>query len=385
MIKDFNEMERVGSSDVMNIIVQLDRSPSHDTSNGNWVGSRRYQVVRDPQESFPPNFSSPPNEIIRSPLIADLGRKNTGDPQVLKDFLNWGVSQFPADRFIVILSNHGAGVRPFRAARPLRNRGMMFADSFNDFISEDEARQVFSDIVTALGRPIDVVALDCSEMSEIEVAYQFRGLCRYFVASQLSEPNDGYPYDRFLMEIHQNRQISTEELLRKWVDHYITSYLPGQPSSGAGDSVTIAVYNMSEIDRYVQAIDQLAEALGRRVNSLGSQFLQLRSQTQYFSELIYRDVAHFCKLLQANINDATISERAQGVLDRQGPGPGKALLYEAHRTGRDINVDNAHGIAIYFPHPVDFDSRYARSNDFARTNRWTSFLAALAQSHSGVP
>ncbi|MCS7223278.1 MAG: clostripain-related cysteine peptidase [Armatimonadetes bacterium] len=385
MIKDFNEMERVGTGGEMYIVVQLDRSPTYDTSNDNWVSSRRYQVTRDPAEAYPPDFSIRPNNIIRSPLLADLGRKNTGDPQVLEDFLIWGVTNFPADRYIIILSDHGAGVRPFRSFSFSTTRGMMFSDSFNDYISEDEARAVFSSVVQRIGRPIDIVGLDCSEMSEIEVAYQFRGLCRYLIASQLSEPNDGYPYERFLMEIRRNPDIATEELLRRWVNHYIESYLPGQPTNGAGDAVTIAVYNMNHIEPYVQAVDQLAGVLTARVNDLGRQFVQLRERTQSFSEAIYRDVYHYCQLLRTHIPQTAVQEAAQAVMDRQGPGQGKALLYEAHRTGNDKNVDNAHGIAIYFPHPRDFDSRYLRSNDFARINRWGTFLRSLAQTQSGQP
>jgi hypothetical protein len=74
---------------------------------------------------------------------------------------------------------------------------MMFTDTLNDFLSEDETKQAFAEAVQFLGRPFDIVGLDASEMSEIEIAYQLRDACRYLIASQLSEPNDGYPYDRY--------------------------------------------------------------------------------------------------------------------------------------------------------------------------------------------
>jgi len=196
LIKDFNEMERIGSGPTLNIVVQLDRSPRYDASNNNWTTTRRYYVTRDPEEAFPPDFSTRPNHTIRSQLIVDLGKKNMGDPNVLKDFLIWGIQNFPADRYFVILSDHGAGVRPFRGLSLLPFRGMMFTDTLNDFLSEDETKQAFAEAVQFLGRPFDIVGLDASEMSEIEIAYQLRDACRYLIASQLSEPNDGYPYDR---------------------------------------------------------------------------------------------------------------------------------------------------------------------------------------------
>lgn len=381
LIKDFNEMERIGSDDNLNIVVQLDRSPRYDTSNGDWSTTRRYYVTRDPQESFPPDFTTPPNNTIRSQLIADLGKVNMGDGNVLRDFLLWGIQNFPAQRYLVILSDHGAGVRPFRLRRQ-PTRGMMFADSFNDYLNEDETKQAFAAAVQLLGRPIDIIGLDASEMSEIEIAYQLRDACRYLIASQLSEPNDGYPYDRFLFELQRNPSISTEEFLQRFVQHYIASYQPGQPTNGAGSAVTIAVYNQSVVPSYVQRVDALAQVLLNKIPQYRQQFINLRNQTQTFSEVIYRDLYHYCQLLRANIDDAAIRQAAQAVMDLHGPNAGKALLYESHASGFDADVSNAHGIAIYFPDPAQFDSRYLNANDFARQTHWGLFLQALG---TGTP
>ncbi len=377
LIKDLNEMERIGSGAQINIVVQLDRSPRYDASNDNWTTTRRYYVTRDPEESFPPNFSTRPNHTIRSQLIADLGKKNMGDPNVLRDFLIWGIQNFPADRYFVILSDHGAGVRPFRSLPLLPSRGMMFSDTFNDFLSEDETKQAFASAVQVLGRPFDIVGLDASEMSIIDIAYQLRNACRYLIASQLSEPNDGYPYDRFLWDLYQNPNIRTEDFLRRFVQHYITSYQPGQPTNGAGSAVTIAVYNQSVVPSYVQRVDNLAQVLIRKVSQFGHIFLNLRRQTQSFSETIYRDLFHYCLLLTQNVNEPEVRQAAQGVMELHGPGSNKALLYEAHASGYDMDVSNAYGIAVYFPEPSQFDDRYLNANDFARTTKWGQFLQSL--------
>jgi hypothetical protein len=384
LIKDFNEMERVGSDDNINIVVQLDRSPRYDTSNGNWSTTRRYYITRDPEEPFPPDFSTRPNNTIRSQLLEDLGKVNMGDENVLRDFLLWGIQNFPAQHYFVILSNHGAGVRPFRR-KTLLGRGMLFTDTFNDYISEDESKRAFAAAVQALGRPIDIIGIDCSEMSEIEIAYQLRDACRYLIASQLSEPNDGYPYDRFLWELHQKPTMSTEDFLQRFVQHYIASYQRGQPTNGAGSSVTIAVYNQSVVPTYVQQVDALAQVLLSKLPQYRQQFVNLRNQTQSFSESIYRDLYHYCQLLVQNINDQQIRQAAQNVMNWQGPGEGKALLYEAHATGFDIDVGNAHGIAIYFPDPASFDSRYLNANDFARTTKWGLFLQQSSSSSGESP
>jgi len=57
-INDINEMEIVGSSDDVNVVVQVDRIPysvlaannqgyADDVSNGDWTNTRRYYIIQD--------------------------------------------------------------------------------------------------------------------------------------------------------------------------------------------------------------------------------------------------------------------------------------------------------------------------------------------------
>ena len=68
-IDDLNEMEQVGSSDQVNIIVQFDRIAGYDSTNGDWTSTRRYYATQD---SLP--------STISSLLLEDLGELNMGRP-----------------------------------------------------------------------------------------------------------------------------------------------------------------------------------------------------------------------------------------------------------------------------------------------------------------
>ena len=46
-IDDINEMEKVGSTDDVNIIVEIDRTSGYDYSNGDWTTTRRYYITKD--------------------------------------------------------------------------------------------------------------------------------------------------------------------------------------------------------------------------------------------------------------------------------------------------------------------------------------------------
>src|SRR5688500_15670915 len=47
VVHDLNELEQVGSGDGINVVVQADRIPGYDDSDGDWTGTRRYFITPD--------------------------------------------------------------------------------------------------------------------------------------------------------------------------------------------------------------------------------------------------------------------------------------------------------------------------------------------------
>ena len=73
-IEDMVEMERVGSTDKVNIVVQIDRWDGYDKpdwnddSNGDWETAKRYLITKENEE----------DHVIGSTAIEDIGEINTG-------------------------------------------------------------------------------------------------------------------------------------------------------------------------------------------------------------------------------------------------------------------------------------------------------------------
>ena len=85
---DLMEMKKVGSSAAINVVAQFDRS-------GNKGTTKRYMLRK--------------STTLQADVVGDLGETNTGDPAVLKDFLTWGIKTYPAQHYLAVLWNHGAG------------------------------------------------------------------------------------------------------------------------------------------------------------------------------------------------------------------------------------------------------------------------------------
>lgn len=92
--QDIQEMIDASISDDINVIVQFDRRKAMPWENPSERSTKRF-MVKNHELSF----------------LMDIGETNTGDPAVLHDFLSWGMKNYPAGRNIVVIWNHGGGIK----------------------------------------------------------------------------------------------------------------------------------------------------------------------------------------------------------------------------------------------------------------------------------
>lgn len=102
-IADFLEMAAVPNSERINVLVQMDRSPLYTEQFGNWTQTLRFNI----KQNMNPNVSE---------AMMDLGEQNMGDPLVLRDFISWSKRNFPADKYMLIIWDHGDGWRAPKVA-----------------------------------------------------------------------------------------------------------------------------------------------------------------------------------------------------------------------------------------------------------------------------
>ena len=86
-LRDIAEMARAGSTKDVNILVQLDRIEDNLT--------RRFRITQ--------------GGGFKTDCLESFGDTNTGDPQILYNFVKWAADNYPADRYALILWNHGSG------------------------------------------------------------------------------------------------------------------------------------------------------------------------------------------------------------------------------------------------------------------------------------
>src|SRR5262249_4153958 len=94
---NFNQMETVGSTGDLNIVVEWKQATCSDCGTPSFIGTRRYFVTKDN------NTNS-----VTSQLVQDLGNGvDMGSAQELTNFVTWAQSRYPADHYALVMWDHG--------------------------------------------------------------------------------------------------------------------------------------------------------------------------------------------------------------------------------------------------------------------------------------
>jgi hypothetical protein len=386
-LSDIAEMKKVGSTADVDIVVQFDRMGNGKTA--------RYHVKKGTR--------------LAADVVEMLGETNTGDPAVAIDFFTWGMREYPSDKVLAVIWNHGSGIDetdvyaraasqglaverhapPRRGVVPrsqarriassrmrralfsttvdaaLGSKAIAYDDTSRDFLDNAELKRVLAEVVKQAGRPIDVLGLDACLMNMVEVAYQLRGLVGHIVASEEVEPGDGWPYDTVMEALAAKPGASGLQVARTIVDRYLKSYT-------AADGVTDSALDVSQVTALAQAVDTLAAtAIGYLESDADyAAFGKAVKTAQRFQMRDFVDLGDLCRQIAARTPRADLRLAAEDVLARLG-GAAPFVVAEGHK-GRDLK--NATGTAIYFPVVGDVHLTYDQL-DFAKDTRWGDLIA----------
>lgn len=256
-VYDLNEMELYGSTEYVNIVALVD---THGITNGTHLF-----YVEEGETCIDLNTGETDcdcEEILGTPC--DDEELNTGDPATLQKFIEDSVTYAPADRYMLVIWDHGGGwygaCWDDSSIRPIDNR--------TDRLTIDEIGGAIRAAEENTGTHLDILGFDACLMSMLEVAYEYVDLADYMVASVTGIPFDGWAYDLFLDDLTTTPSMSVEELLDCIVEGYV-EYYSFCAGSGLGGwtGVTLSVVDLTQMGALATAVDALSYELGEGLAS----------------------------------------------------------------------------------------------------------------------
>lgn len=180
--EDMNEMEKVGSTERINVVAQW---ASYSTRK-----TQRVFVQKDTNVN-----------TVTSPVLENMGLVDMGSVDELIAFVKWGVEKYPAKHYLIDIWNHGNGWQK-------NNIQTIFKDiSYDDFsgnrITTEELGSSMAEIKSIIGHNVDILGFDACLMAMAEVSGEVMDSVDFTVGSEDLEPGDGWPYDDFLAKANE--------------------------------------------------------------------------------------------------------------------------------------------------------------------------------------
>lgn len=347
-LDDFKEMATVGSTDQVNIVVQMDRISStedwDDSTNGDWDSAKRYRITK----GMRPDKKS---------ALADLGEVNMGDPDTLVDFVAWGVKSYPAKRYGVIFWDHGASWP-----------GVASDDSADgDIISLPELSQALATLQKRTGlQKFDLLGFDACLMSQIDVFQAVQPYGRIAVGSADLEPGEGWAWNTWLANLQRRPNVDAQAVAPLIIKSFSDFY-----KRAGEDSVTLSAFDLEKLpavhERFAALSDALVDDLKGSYKAIGKARAYAAEYGEGDDSIGAIDLGFFARSLVRAGAGPEISKAAK-ALDQAIE---EARVAQTHGS----NHPDGTGISVYFPRTRDlYDSSYAKGSPLPRDSSWDDFL-----------
>lgn len=274
---DFDEFELAGGSNQnVRIVMLLDRSPENSDANGNWVGTRVYEVsfdlTGDHTFAFPPTLDSLP--------ILDLGDRDTSNGEFYAQYLVWALKHFPSRNYAFSIASHGAGWKGVVTDDTARAQQSLP----ESIMTLPELQQAFEVAKQTAG--VDKFALMINDACSMASVEYFASLAPYFTYSLASPEIVIDPaLDMTLFTARLNQELAAVNMPTlgvNLVDKYVTLDMR---LAGDADAAyfTHSLFDLQNYQTVVDAVESFAEVVNENPSAYASMLGQARTNTYTYT------------------------------------------------------------------------------------------------------
>lgn len=181
-------------------------------------------------------------------LVDEQPSANMGDPVTLANFLYFGATNYPSEHTMVLFWNHGGGSLS----------GAAFDELYDDDSIDLLELYAALDAVYAINPsnpPIDLIGFDTCLMATVDVADTLQGFTHYLVASEETEPGNGWYYTGWAGAFANNPGLSAEELGIAICD----SFYAGCELAGTQSNITLSLTDVTKVSKLVAAYEKFGQ------------------------------------------------------------------------------------------------------------------------------
>ena len=311
---------------------------------------------------------------------ADYGDLNMGHPLTLHDFLTWGIAKFPADRYMIVLSNHGGSWygESHQVIDELwydSDKAMCYDNG--DALNLHELESVYRDVSAMVGGKLDVIWYQGCLMGAVEVASASKDYFAYMVSHETvrygGENTNKFPNLIAALNGDPTAQTAAEKAVT----------VETAPTSSFGAS-----YDLSEYDDLESSIRTFVdtcldhddwETFKIKIADILTQVRRVGPPVEPVNLMPYAENGDLQDFFD-RISDAHPDSIPEEVRDAADAVSVDAIFLVDETAGNEGGEEGLNGVAIWLPEEAaHFNAHAAEYSgfDFATNTRWLQFLAEL--------
>lgn len=350
---NIKDMEKSGSTDQVNMVVEWGKSDSNLTSR------LLVEKSKDPSK-------------VTSPILMTLKDRDMGDYKNLVDFVKWGTENFPAKHYFVAVWNHGSGwhlqdAKKSGAGGGISINDISFDDNSGNHITTEQLGQAMAEIKQMIGRNIDIYGSDACLMQMLEVVGEMKNSVDYVVGSEETEPGEGWPYEWFMKKWTAAPQSTPAEVSVLLSKEYLKAYNGGVYGK---KSVTFSALDVSKYDTVIQSAAAVAAHLKTmNADSLKKIKTAMSSvQAYYYSD--YKDFGNMLKVIEALPiqKDTTIFSKAKADV--------KSMVLSVDSS---TSYAKSTGVSLWMPSYTSSDMDRYKGLNFDKETGWSQLIEKVIQ------
>ncbi|MHA1266577.1 MAG: clostripain-related cysteine peptidase [Candidatus Helarchaeota archaeon] len=275
---------------------------------------------------------------------------NLGNPNTLITWVNFCMTYYPAEHYILDLWDHGSGWE------------ICFDDtSGGDSLTMAELRYALETINSTTGNQIDILAMDACLMGTLEVAYEVNDLTSILVSSEDAVLASGFPYDTIINDLCTNPNQNVTEFASNIIDLFYAS-------QHSFISSTLSAVNTTLVKSKVYpSFSLFAQNLYSYLDfGIKNELYTARVDSEDFYDPDFIDLYDFAKNTLLEASNTTIQQNAQELMSNLSI----SVINE-----KDTSNPGAYGLSIYFPlQKSSYNSQYQTHFSLSNDSHWDEFL-----------
>ncbi|MEZ4628154.1 MAG: clostripain-related cysteine peptidase [Eubacteriales bacterium] len=252
-------------------------------------------------------------------LDANVGKRSMVDPDTLADFIRFGAKNYVADRYILVLWDHGGGSLTAFGYDELYPGDSMSLDEIDEALKSG-------------GVKFDIIGFDACLMATLETALVASQYGDYLIASEAVEPGTGWYYTNWLSELAADPSIDSLDLGKIILDDYIKM-------SGESNQTTLSMTDLAELGATVPAA----------FNAFSSSTSQLIAEDGFTTVADARSAARDFST-SSRINQIDLIHFADNLGTAESEALSTALRGAVKYNRNSTAISHANGLSIYFPY-----------------------------------